>query len=335
MLSTDLVVYKPLANGRCSATTISSGVVQNVFPHVTSSQRAAGLVTDKKTFWGLKNTDNIPLLDPEAYHDKPTTSPDDYVVMWLSGQRTAEDDLATEMASADLVGTAMLNANIAINDSTFDVVVKNADLLPGATYDIFQDGYSVKVCSNTDALATDGTEEVKVISGTPTYSGLVVTITVTVPFVAAFTADSVSRVSSLLKPGDTEPSATTMVVTSSAGTVDEGSYPVLLDNLGSVDEDWTIAFTDATHFTLSGDSRGSIGSGVIGTDFSPVNSDFSRIYMTIETGLWGGTWQAGDTVTFTTHPARVPIGQRRVVPAGSASLANNKCTQVYGGEAAS
>jgi hypothetical protein len=43
--------------------------------------------------------------------------------------------------------------------------------------------------------------------------------------------------------------------------------------------------------------------------------------------------QSGNTVTFTTHPAATGIGQKRVVPAGSASLANNKTTQVQGGEA--
>jgi hypothetical protein len=334
MLSTNLVVFKPLANGRCSSTVIASGVVQGVFPHVTSSQRAIGLDTDVKTFWGLTNTDNLALLDPENYHDKPTLSDDDYVVMWLSDQRTAQAGLAAEMAAADLVGTAILAADIAIDALTFDVIVKNADLLPGGIYDIFKDGYEIKTCSHSDATASDGAEESKVISGTPTFSDLTVTITVTVAFVNAFTADGVSRVSSMIRAGDTEPTATTMVKTSAAGTVNEGAYPLVLDNYGTVEQDWTLDITDATHFTLSGDTLGAVGSGVVGTDFSPVNPDFARIYQTIEAGMLSGTWAPGDKITWTTHPARVPIGQRRVVPVGSASLANNKCTQVYGGEAA-
>lgn len=335
MLSSDLVVYKPLTNGRCSATSIPSGLVQGVFPHVTSSQRVAGLVTDVKTFWGLKNSDNGPLVDPEIYHDKPTTSLDDFIVMWLSAQRTTGAGLAAEMAAADLVGTAMLAADIAIDALTFDVTVKHADLLPGGTYDIFKAGYKVKVCSHTDALAADGAEETKTISGTPTFSGLTVTITVAESFFAAFTADGIARVSSMLSPGDTETTITTLVKTSASGTTDEGTYPIILDNYGTVEEDWTLDFTDATHFTLSGDTLGAVGSGVIGTDFSPVNPDVSRAYLTIESEMLGGTWLAGDEITFTTHPARVPIGQRRIVPAGASSLANNKCTQVFAGEATS
>jgi len=340
MLSTDIKWFRPLANGRCGATVITSGVVQNVFPHVTSAQRAAGLDTYKKTFAGLTNTDNLPLLDPEDYHDAPTISPNDYMVKWLSGQRTTEAGLAAEMATADLVGTAYLKNNIVIDALTLVVTVKNAALLPGGAKDIFKDGYKIKVCSHTTALATNGAEEVKTISGTPTFSGLDVTITVTVAFVNAFTASTAPysqssvRVSSLIEPGDIEPTATTPVKTSTSGTVDFSTYPLILDNAGTVDEDWTITFTDATNFTLSGDSLGSKGGEVIGNNFTPNNTDFTRPYFTLESGVWGGTWQAGDTVTFTTHPARVPIGQLRVVPAGSASLANNKCTQVLSGEAA-
>lgn len=333
MLSTDLVVYRPLANGRCSATVVNSGVVQNVFPHVTSAQRATGKTDDAKTFWGLKNTDNLALIDPELYHDAPTNSLDDFVVLWLSTQRTAVADLATEMATADLYGTAVLASDITAGDSTLTVTVKHADLLPGGTYDIFKNGYEIKVCSHSTATATDGDEELRTITGTPTYSGLDVTITVTESFLADYTADGVSRVSSCIRPDDTETSVSDTTITSTAGTVDDTNYPIELDNQGTVDQDWTATFTDATHYTLSGDTLGVVGSGVVGTDFSPVNPDFTRVYLTIPADFFTGTWAASDTYDFTTNPARVPVGQRRVVPAGAASLANNKCTQVFGGEA--
>lgn len=342
MLSNDIKWFHPLANGRCSANVIPSNVAQNVFPHVTSAQRASGLTTDKKTFAGLTNTDNLPLLDPEDYADAPTNSLDDFIVSWLSGQRTTVAGLATEILTADLKGTAYLKNNIAIGASTFVVTVKHADLLPGGTYDIFKDGKPIKVCSHSSATATDGAEEVKTISGTPTYVGLDVTITVTVAFTNAFTASAPPytqasvRVSSLLQPGDVQPSNTSPIKTSAAGTIDAATYPLLLDNQGTVEEDITLTFTDATHYTATGDSiPGTLGSGTTGADFAPNNPAWTRPYFTIEAGFWGGTWVAGDTVTFTTHPARVPKGQRRIVPAGSASLANNKCTQVLSGEAAS
>jgi len=340
MLSSDLKAYRPKANGRCpaktSANVISSNVVANVFGHVTSAQRAAGLVTDKAIFWGLANTDNLPLLDPEMYHDKPTLSPDDYVVAWLSGQRTTEAGLATEILTADLVGTAILADDIAADDLTLTVTVKNANLLPGGTYDIFKDGYEIKVCSHSDALATDGAEQIRTIDGTPTYVGLDVTITVTDAFTQAFTANGTTRVSSLLRPADIEPTYTTPDVTGVTGslTLDATTYPPILDNIGTPEEDWSFAFTDGTHFTCTGDTLGVVGSGVIGTDFIPVCPATSRPYMTIEAEMMTGTANAGDVWTMTTHPAGIKKAQRRIVPAGSASLANNKCTSVFGGEAA-
>lgn len=346
MLSSDLKAYRPQANGRCpaktSANVISSNVVANVFGHATSSQRATGLDTDKKIFWGLANTDNLPLLDPETYHNAPTLSPDDYVVKWLSGQRTTEAGLAAELATADLVGTAYLKNNIAADDLTLTVTVKNANLLPGGTYDIFKDGYPIKVCSHSDALATDGAEQIRIIDGTPTYSGLDITITVTEAFTQAFTASSTPytqssvRVSSLLQPADVAPSYTTPDVSDVEGslTLDATTYPPILDNIGTPEQDWSFAFTDGTHFTCTGDTLGVVGSGVIGTDFIPVCPATSRPYMTIEAEMMTGTANPGDVWTMTTHPAGVPVGQRRIIPPLSASLSNNKCTSVFGGEAA-
>ena len=104
MNSTDLVVFSALANGRSSDEILTSGVSGNVFRAIKSSERTSGITLAVKTHWGLKNTDNYNLIDPESYHDKPTLSPDDYVVMWESAHRTANVDatLKTELASADL-----------------------------------------------------------------------------------------------------------------------------------------------------------------------------------------------------------------------------------------
>jgi len=166
------------------------------------------------------------------------------------------------------------------------------------------------------------------------------TITLTIAdssgFANSYTADgSVCRVSSLFYPAsDTETSVTTPVVTSTAGTLDTTTYPIILDNIGTVYEAWTITFSDATNYTLTGDTlTGTIASGTTSGDLSPTNSDVSKPYFTLEYEAFGGTFANGDTITFTTSPAAIPIGQKRVVPAGSASLANNKVTQVLVGEA--
>lgn len=344
MLSSDLKVYKAKANGRMSGTDlVTTGALQNVFPHVTSSQRTAGLRDAYKTFWKVADDSDGTLLDPYVMHDAPTLSATDFVVLFAMSQRETIASItglldASPSDGRDKYGTAYLAENITAGASTIVVNVKHASLATGNDK-IFRDGGKILLTDKATADASTGNAEVLTIDGTPVVDGLEITITVDETIANNYTAaatptQSSPRVSSLYVPSsDTECTATTAVLTSSAGTFDDTTYPIILDNIGTVDEDWTLTFTDATHFTLSGDSLGTVTTGVISADFAPSNSDFSKPFFTIETEAWGGTWEAGDTVEFTTHPAAIAIGQKRVVPAGSASLANNKCTQVLVGDA--
>ncbi len=160
------------------------------------------------------------------------------------------------------------------------------------------------------------------------------TITVAETLANDYTVASGARVSSIYEAGDIECTMTGWTETSASGTYDESAHPPVLDNIGTIEQTWTLTFTDATHFSVSGDTVGSVGSGDTSTDFAPQNSDFSKPYFTLEAAGWGGTWTAGDTVVFTTHPAAIALWEKRVVPAGAASLSNNKITLVWPGESA-
>jgi hypothetical protein len=336
MLSTDLKVYKAEANGRLGATLVTSGVLQNVFPHVTSAQRTAGFFDYKKTFWKVADDADGTLLAPAIYEDAPTLSATDYVIMFLMGQRDRVEDLTGYSTGTDTqrkFGSAVLKTSITAGASTLVVTVKATALTTGSDK-IFADGDKIKLTDKATADALTGNEETLTISGAPVVSGLDITITVVGTIANSYTANGVTRVSSLIVPGDIAASVTTPVKTSAAGTITVSTHPIVLDNIGTVEEDWTLTFTDATHFTLSGDSKGTVTTGLISADFAPVNADFTKPFFTLPAAAWGGTWAAGNTVTFATHPAAVGIGQKRVIPAGTASLANNKATQVLAGEAA-
>jgi len=336
MLSTDLKVYKAKSNGRMSGTDlVTSGALQNVFPHVTSAQRAAGHFDYRKTFWKVADDSDGSLLDPEVYQDAPTLSTTDYILMFTMGQRDRVEDLtgyATGTDTQTKYGSAVLKTSITAGASTLTVTVRNSALASGSDL-IFRNGGKIKLTDKATADALTGNEDVLTISGAPVVTGLDIAITVSETIANNYTADGTTRVSSLIKPGEIKTSSTTPVVTSAAGTLDTTTYPIILDNIGTVDEDWTLTFTDATHYTLTGDSLGTVTSGTTGADLAPNNGDFTKPYFTLEYEAWGGTWAAGDTVTFTTHPAAVGIGQKRVIPAASPSLANNRSTQVLVGEA--
>lgn len=108
-----------------------------------------------------------------------------------------------------------------------------------------------------------------------------------------------------------------------AGTYDEASYPLTLYNDGTEYDTWTITFTSATAFTCSGANEGSVGTGSVSSDFAPTNPNTGQPYFKIDKDGWGGTWANGETITFTTNPAGIPIWWREIVPAATAQEPNN------------
>jgi hypothetical protein len=345
MDSTDLKMYKSKSNGRMSDTEIVSDRVQNLMVHVTSSQRTAGFFDYYKAWWQIDDDDDGVGIDPETYWDFPTLSDDDYVMMFEMDDRDAVTDItgyATGNDTERKYGVAFLAEDITAGDQTFDVVVKNAAMASGNDA-IFADGDTIKITSKATDIALTGVEETHTIDGTPVVASDGVTITLTIAdsggFDNSYVADgSVIRVRSIIEPtSDIETSATAMVVTSAGdGDYDDTTYPIVLDNMGTVDEDWTLYFTDATHFRLDGDSLGNaVDTGDTSSDFAPSNAGRdSKPYFTIDADGFSGTFAAGDTITFTTKPAAYPIGIKRVVPALSGSLANNKVGAVLVVEAA-
>ena len=337
MLDTDLKFRKSKANGRMSKDLIVLGGVQNVWRHVTSAQRKNGYF-DYAEIWCHVATATVDtLIDPAFLLDAPTLSDKDYMMYFTMGNREKISDIAgtdtgtdakrkygSHKLAVDIVGGAAVH--------TFRVLAKNAALVTGNDKIIFA-GDSIRISNKLTADALTGTEvDLTVSSLTP--SGLYIDITTVESILSSFTADGVTRVSSLIRPADIAAACTTPVKTSSAGTYDFTTYPLVLDNIATVDQNWTYTFSDASHFALTGDELGAVGTGTIGVDFSPNNPDYTRPYSTLEAAGFGGTWAGGNTITLTTTPAAFKIGGKRVIPALTASLSNNKATLVWEGEAA-
>jgi hypothetical protein len=120
-----------------------------------------------------------------------------------------------------------------------------------------------------------------------------------------------------LTGGDVIGSFSDWTETSTSGTYDEATYPVLLNNQGAVEDIWTITIGTGGAFTCAGASEGAVSSGTVGTDFSPINPDTGTAYFTLLGAGWNGTWDSSDTIVFTTHPAQRGLWIKEVVPAGT------------------
>jgi len=112
-------------------------------------------------------------------------------------------------------------------------------------------------------------------------------------------------------------------LTSSAGTYDDTTYPVVMFNDGTVEETWTGTFSSGSGFSVSGAYYGSLGVGNTGSDFAPVNPVTGQPYFKLVAAGWGGTLVSGDTFTFKTHPSAIPLLLEEFVPAGCAAEPNN------------
>ena len=319
------VVDDTTANGgRLSSTLVTSGVVQNVWPHVLKAERDAGSTKYRKLFFKVANDVDEALLSAQLYIDAPTAA-GDYVVMFAGTQRNTQADIT---GSERKYGAANLQTNAVAASNTLVVTVEDAALTG-----MFVNGDTIRVTDKLTPTSVSGNEEIHVINGVPVVAGTQVTITTTAVLANNYTTAAGGRVMSIYNYGDVTCVVDNWVETG-AGTYDETGYPVVCDNIGTIEQTWTLTFSDATNYTIAGDTVGAVGAGTILVDFAPSNPAFSKPYFTMEFEGFGGTWATGNTIVFQTHPAAVPIWEKRVVPAGAGSLANNKVTAVISGESA-
>ncbi len=333
VLSTELLFYAPdvsndlaINGGRLTSTQFISGVVNNVWQSVLKAERTAGSTKYRKLFCKNTNDAELALLSPQIWLDVVTAA-DDWITFFAGTQRNTQGDL---LGTERLYGCATLNTDITA-DGTVQAIV--ADVEDASIVGIIADTDTIRVTNMPTPDSTTGTEEFLTVSGAPVVSGTTLTITVLEAIANSYTVAGGTRVMSIYAPADVIGTVDNWVLTSSAGTYDNASYPVILDNIGTVEQTWTLTFADATTFTVSGDTLGAVGgSGAITADFIPSNPAFTKPDFTLEYLGFGGTWAPGDTIVFQTHPSAVPIWEKRDVPPLAASLSGDSTTLVISGE---
>lgn len=314
--------------GRITNQQIQTGQTNNIWPNVLKAERIAGSSLYRKVFEKVNDTNNGKLLAPKFWIDKPTEA-GDWVVFFVG---TASDTQADITGSERKYGCANLLNDISGNPSTFTVNVEDSSLASG-TNAIFQINDVIRITNKDTPTSGTGTEQFLTISSVPTVANdTEVTITVAETIDDDYSASN-TRVMTVWEPGDIEcTQANHTVTTAGDGDYDFASYPLLLDNIGTVTDSLTYEFTDATHFTLTGTSGITYGSGDTSTDFEPQNPDWNRKYQTLEAAGFSGTFAAGDTITVDVTGAYVARWFLRVVPANVGSLSGNKVISVFAGE---
>ncbi|MBF0189788.1 MAG: hypothetical protein HQL99_01400 [Magnetococcales bacterium] len=320
--------------GPLSANEIPDGVKNNVWPDVPQAERTAGSVKYRKTFIKIANDDDLALLSPRVFIETHTPGDDNVVLM--AGTQT--DTQAQASGYTRCYGAGDLDADALSGDASLTVAVETGN--QGVTGQaIFQNGDLIRISDKTSVEAVSGNTEMlrlNTVNGV-VWNGTLATLTLAAGTTLGFNyAAASTRVASVLEADDIHATISGWQESTSSGTYDESQHPVVCDHIGTVEETWTLTFSNATQFSCAGNSVGTVGSGSIGSAFAPNNPDFSRPYFTVSGGSppWGGTWASGDSITFATHPAAIAIWEKRTVPAGANSRSGNKVIVAISGESA-
>jgi len=308
--------------GRMSHVSITSGVKNNIFPDVSQAERLAGSTKYRKVFVHVANDDDLQLIAPRMYIETRTPG-DDAVYLIPSTQRGTQ---TTITGTEQKYGAGTLATTVSAGATT--IVVDTED----GTIDIFPDNGKIRVSDKTN-VSSAGNEEYKFIQSA-TYNGSQATIVLTTALANGY-SNTNTKVALVYEPADVSAEVANFTVTSVAGTYNSSTYPVRGDNIGSIEQDWTITFTSSTAYTISGDTVGAVsGSYNIASDAVPNNPNFSKPYFTIPALAFGGTWATGNTITFKTSPAAIPVWYMRKIPSGANSLSGNSVIVAVEGESA-
>jgi hypothetical protein len=300
--------------GRMSNSESTSEVKNNIFPDASQAERTAGSILYRKMFVKNTNAANLAAQNPKFFEENYTAGQD--AISFFPGTQT---DLQSDITGAERrYGCGQLAVDASATDTVIEVTLEDENA------EVYQDGDTIRISDKTDIDDGAGNEEYATISGAPVYDAYGgVTITLAAGLANDYLAAG-TRVDSVYEPADIETVIGAAAVTSAAGTFDDTTYPILGDNKGTIEQNWTLTFTSGSAFTVAGDTIGSVGAGAIGADFAPNNPATGTPYFTIDHLAFGGTFIAGDTIIFAASPASVPLWYRRDIPAGSSAQTNDR-----------
>lgn len=329
ILATDVTFYKSAVvssdstnGGRISENEAVSGQPNAIWPNVTKAQRDSGDTIIRKIFAKIMTNSADTLIDPQLWNEYPTPG-DDHIIMYPG---TTDDTVAT-MVTTDSYCSAVLKNNYAAGATAVVLVVEDTTMSPA-----FADTKTLRFTDKSTPTSTTGNEEQKDIDGTPSVSGTDITITLSAALENSFLAGD--KVQVVYNTPDLQAIGDNFVFTSSAGTYDDSTYPLIGNNSGAVTETITCTFADNLTFTAVGSVSGTLTSGSADTDWTPAHPINGNDMFTLPFAGFGGTRVNGDTLVFEVVAAVLPFWLKMIVPAGAGALANDSNMNYLYGQSA-
>jgi hypothetical protein len=306
--------------GKRTDNVVVSGAIANGFPNVSSSERLNGVVRARKFFLHLFNTDNSPLINTKILLYGTSPAGDYYKLYDADNEGVVAGDGSTLTSNAYASGN--LSTALTGGSSTSIAVSCEYDGSTLGDDDGFSHGFV--------AVIEGGVVEfVEIDAATRSWSGNTVTLPIkstyngTGKISQSFATSAV--VSAYIDAGTIQATVDNFV----GNNID--SSQVLVQNLGCVEDSWTITFTSATEYTISSTKYLYNEAGNISTQKVINNASTGTPALTIEPTFFTASDYTGETITFDTHHAAFPFAVKEIVPAGTGSFAGNSIScRVYG-----
>ncbi len=354
MIQTDTDVN----GGRKGMVQVISGARHALFPRVTKSQRIAGLTRYRKQFYCNENADDLIAYGVMIYLMRPSTA-DDRFYLAKGTQRDVQSEFKKEEESREWLGCGQLETALSGGETEVSLIMENDDFeFPEDSYLYLSNNTMVSQSVNEDVRVGDsvtfaagswsriahtddiqhpngwyvGNNEVLTIQESTneeflkldsySYTGNVLTLQLKEQVANAYSTANTYG-SGCIYEDEVKALVADFTVVSTNGAYDDGAHPVGVFNFGTVEDDWTVVFTSASNFSVSGAVTGAIGTGSVNVDFEPENAETGTPYFSLKSAGFAGSFAEGDTLAFTTHPSAVPILLCEVVPAGTPQEPNN------------
>lgn len=302
MLVTDIKFFKSKIIGDTStngglinlANAVVSGIKGAVFPRVTSAERTSGKTRYRKLFLANRNASGETLGDAKVFLGSQSNGDD---VFYIAPATDRDDTQAEASAIASWYGCGTVNSPVSAGATSVSLLFEDDDFATDFTQIYITDGVNYEVAE---------------VSGA-SFSGNVCTVTLSAGLVNAYSVGNKAGV--VVALGDLTTTKSQNALSSASGIINI-EY-MTLNNVGCIDDTFTLTFTSATTFTVNGANSGTLAGGTTSSTYAPTNSVSGQPLFSISPSFWGGAWTAGDYVKIDTQGAYAPLWLKEVVPAGA------------------
>ena len=286
----------------------------NILPDISPTERVSGITRLRKVFIANHNAANEIGFNPKIFLRAPTDAGNIVTLKKATATDTQSNNAATRHYGAcNVVGNS-----VAAGATSFQATIERSDINPFVTGDTI-------VLLMLDA-GTGAVTEREYHSGvTITTAGTTVTVTLASgDQIAKNYSGKVTVASVIINDRSLTTEYKNTAVTSAGGSFNFNVNTLIGDNIGTYNDVITLTMTSATAFNATSLVFGSLGSGNISSDFSPINPSVSRPYFTLKAAGFTGVMATGDTLTFEMVAASFAVYFVDTVPAGISSYKNNK-----------